>query len=188
MPELKTLNNWPLLMQPIEHAGGESVPRAVCAHNRARREGDRAQRNPRTVASTHHPTLGEMRRRPTHGAEREHFVDCPCDCGRVGRAVGAPRLASRQRADLVIVDDEIIEMRQAGAAELGELVGSVVINSRLVQRLSARAARNTATQPLASSRHGRSIALWAPGNPRCRIFAVVEKKSKSSGVISAATP
>ncbi len=73
------------------------------------------------------PTTAPSRkvsRRPAHGAEREHILDRPRDCGRVSRAVGAPRLASGQRADLVIVDDEPIEMRQAGAAELGEPLGA----------------------------------------------------------------
>src|SRR5580704_5845737 len=123
MPELKTLNHWPLLMQPIKYAGGEGVARAVRAYNGAHGQSDRASREPRSVAPDHHPALREMSSRPAHGAEREHIVNRPRDCGRVRRTVGPPRLASRQRANLVIVDDEAIEMRQAGAAELGEPFG-----------------------------------------------------------------
>ena len=188
MPELKTLNNWPLLMQPIEHAGGEGVARAVCADDRARRQGDRAQRDPRTVASTHHRALREMRRRPAHGAEREHVVDRPCDCGEVSRAVGPPRLASRQRADLVIVDDELIEMRQARAAELGEPLGSGRHQFEIGEEAdSAGLAQHR--DPAVSLVTPRPVhRLVSAGQSKMENSRRVEEKSKSSGVISAATP
>ena len=80
-------------------------------------------------------------------------------------------------------------MGQARAAKLGEPIGLCGHQFEIGGKARALAlCRSTATQPLASPRHGRSIALCAPGNPRCRILARVEEKSKLSGVISAATP
>src|SRR3984957_6566047 len=123
MPELKTLDNRPLLMQPIKHAGREGVARAVGAYNGAWGQSDRAQGKARSVASAHDRALGKGSPRPAHGATREHVLDCARDCGRISRAVGPPRLASPQRADLVVVDDEPIEMRQGWPAEFGAPVG-----------------------------------------------------------------
>src|ERR1700733_816519 len=111
MPELQALDHWPLFMQTIKYPGGEGVARAVRAYDGARGQSDRAQRETRSVASDPPPALGKGSRSPTHRAEREDIFNRPHDCGRVGRTVAPPCLASRQRADLVIIDDQAIEMR-----------------------------------------------------------------------------
>ena len=78
------------------------------------------------------------------------------------------RFDAGDAADLVIVDDQQIEMRQAGAAEAGRPRAR---GSRPFPGLSAspaaRARRSTVAQPVESSRQGASIVTCAPGRPRC---------------------
>ena len=88
-------------------AGAATEPSGACAPSRP----------PATAPS------GKVRRRPSASRRVRARRRWRADRRDVGRAVGAARGDPGQRADLEVVDDEKIEMRQARPAELGEPFG-----------------------------------------------------------------
>ncbi len=146
-----------------------------------------ARRDPSRAA--HDRALRKVRRRPTQRAKREHVLDRAGDRGRIGRAVGAPRVAPGERADLVVVDDEPIEMRQAGAAELGQPIGPGRHQFEIGRKSGgARLAQHG--DPAVGVAAPRAIHdfMRARQAEMQDSASAVEEKSKSSGDISAATP
>ena len=97
-----------------------------------------------------------MRDREFYRPERQRDPQRLLDA-RGNRPSGVARLDIRDTADLVIVDDQQIEMRQTGSPNARTFSRLVETISRLVSRPRARAAFKVAAQPVVSSRQGASM-------------------------------
>ena len=85
------------------------------------------------------------------------------DAGLDVRGPGPGRGLVGDGADLEVVDDQQVEVGQAGAGQGRDAGGSTLASSRLVSRPAALACRSTVTQPLASSPQGASMRRCTPG-------------------------
>ena len=169
----------------VEHAGGEGVARAVDAGDGARRQRDRAERDAATRRGRPRPRLRENARRPSaslraRARRQSRARPRSTSVAPSGRRVSTPG----ERADLEIVDDEQIEMRQAGTPELGEPRGGGRHQFEIGREASALApcaapppSRSPPRPSADPSPHARRAGRDA-GSARC-----VEEKSKWSGVI-----
>ena len=128
-----------------------------------------------------------MRDRESHRPQRQRRGERGADRRRIGLAVAA-RLHAGDAADLVIVDDQQIEMRQARPAEARDTSRGGRHHFEIGLEPAARAAASVAAQPVASPPQGASMRLVRAGQAEMQDAARVREKSKWSGDSRAATP
>ena len=178
----------PALVQPVERAGGEGVAGAVGPRDRRRRDAQRrlAQQFSRL---RHRDRAGrEMRRDQPHVAARRHILHGARAGLRIGAAVALRRDAG-ERADLDVVDDEDIEMRQAGRAP-GRRSAPAPRSPVPCWSETRRRVRRAASPPSRSAHRPRARpcarGCRAGRDGRCGL--ILSRSRTRSGVSSAAVP
>jgi len=122
MAKANRLVQRPALVQPEDHAGGKGIAGTIGSDDRFRRHIHRRHEHRGTIARQHDGALGKMRHQKPHRPHLHHGIrrcDHLADIGRFGRDRGS----AGNRRHLEVIDDQVVQMRQAGSHDPRQLVG-----------------------------------------------------------------